>query len=102
MVALTQTVVTVDLLRWMPLIPLLPCLIDLFFGARLVRKTAVRLACAAVLASFALGLYVFCLLPATGIFRYTVYTWIESGSFQVKLSFQVDALTAVMLLVVSG
>jgi len=44
----------------------------------------------------------FWLLPATGIFRDTVYTWIESGSFQVKLSFQVDALTAVMLLIVTG
>ena len=54
------------------------------------------------LASFAIALYIFWLLPATGMFRDTVYTWIESGSFQVKLSFQVDALTAVMLLVVTG
>src|SRR5499426_215691 len=102
MVAPAETVATVDLLRWMPLIPLLACLINVFFGTRLGRKTAGGLACAAVLASFAIALYVFWLLPATGIFRDTVYTWIESGSFQVKLSFQVDALTAVMLLVVTG
>ena len=102
MVATTQAVATVDLLRWMPLIPLLASLINMFFGTRLGRKTAGGLACAAVLASFAIALYVFWLLPATGMFRDTVYTWIESGSFQVKLSFQVDALTAVMLLVVTG
>ena len=102
MVATTQAVATVDLLRWMPLIPLLASLINMFFGARLGRKTAGGLACAAVLASFAIALYIFWLLPATGMFRDTVYTWIESGSFQVKLSFQVDALTAVMLLVVTG
>ena len=102
MVATTQAVATVDLLRWMPLIPLLASLINVFFGTRLGRKTAGGLACAAVLATFAIALYVFWLLPATGIFRDTVYTWIESGSFQVKLSFQVDALTAVMLLVVTG
>ena len=40
--------------------------------------------------------------PSTGVFRDTVYTWIDSGLFQVKLSFQVDALTAVMLLIVTG
>jgi hypothetical protein len=93
MVATTQAVATVDLLRWMPLIPLLASLINMFFGARLGRKTAGGLACAAVLSSFAIALYIFWLLPATGMFRDTVYTWIESGSFQVKLSFQVDALS---------
>ncbi|HLN85272.1 MAG TPA: NADH-quinone oxidoreductase subunit L, partial [Candidatus Limnocylindrales bacterium] len=41
-------------------------------------------------------------LPAHGIWRDTVYPWITSGSFQVNLSFQVDALTAVMLLIVTG
>jgi NADH-quinone oxidoreductase subunit L len=102
MVAPIQTITAVDFLRWMPLIPLLASLINIFFGARLGRKTAGLLACAAVLASFAIALYVFWLLPATGVFRDTVYSWIDSGSFQVKFSLQVDALTAVMLLVVTG
>ncbi len=91
-----------DLLRWIVLIPLLVSAINLFFGARLGKKSAGWLACAAVGASFAIALYVFSRLPATGVFRDTIYTWIESGSFQVKLSFQVDALAAVMLLVVTG
>jgi NADH-quinone oxidoreductase subunit L len=91
-----------DLLRWIPLIPLLASLVNLFWGRALEKKTAGALACAAVGASFALALYVFWQLPATAIFRDLVYTWIESGSFHVNLSFQVDALTAVMLLVVTG
>jgi NADH-quinone oxidoreductase subunit L len=91
-----------DLLRWIPLIPLLASLVNLFWGRALGKKTAGALACAAVGASFALALYVFWQLPATAIFRDLVYTWIESGSFHVNLSFQVDALTAVMLLVVTG
>jgi NADH-quinone oxidoreductase subunit L len=41
-------------------------------------------------------------MPANGVWRDPVYTWIESGSFKVNLAFQVDALTAVMLLIVSG
>ncbi len=102
MVATTQAVANLDLLRWMPLIPLLASLINIFFGVRLGKKTAGVLACAAVAASFAIALDIFWLLPANGVFRDTVYTWIESGSFQVKLSFQADALTAVMLLVVTG
>ena len=102
MVTTTQAVATVDLLRWMPLIPLLASLVNIFFGLRLGKKTAGLLACAAVAASFAIAGYIFWLLPATGVFRDTVYTWIDSGSFQVKLSFQVDALTAVMLLIVTG
>jgi NADH-quinone oxidoreductase subunit L len=102
MVTPTQGVIAVDFLRWMPLIPLLASLINVFFGPRLGKKTAGGLACAAVLASFAIAVYVFWLLPASGMFRDTVYTWFESGSFRIKLSFQVDALSAVMLLVVTG
>jgi len=102
MVAATQSPVMLDLLRWIPLIPLLTSVFNVFFGARLGKKGAGVLACVAVGASFAVALYVFWLLPAAGIFRDTLYTWIESGSFQVQLSFQVDDLTAVMLLVVTG
>ena len=81
MVTTTQTVASVDLLRWMPLIPLLASLVNIFFGVRLGKKTAGMLACAAVAASFAIAGYIFWLLPATGVFRDTVYTWIDSGFF---------------------
>ncbi|HEU4341671.1 MAG TPA: NADH-quinone oxidoreductase subunit L, partial [Candidatus Binatia bacterium] len=91
-----------DLLRWIPLIPLLASILNIFFGDRWGRKNAGLLACAAVGGSFALSLYVVALLPAAGVFRDTVYTWIESGSFQAQFSLQVDALTAVMLMVVTG
>src|SRR5205809_114360 len=101
MVAPTQSIAP-ELLRWIPLIPLLACLLNSFFGARVGERGAGLLASFAVGASFAIALYIFWLLPASGVIRDTVYTWIESGSFQVKVSFQVDALTAVMLLVVTG
>jgi NADH-quinone oxidoreductase subunit L len=91
-----------DLLRWIPLIPLLAAAFNLFWGRALGRKTAGALACAAVSASFVLAFYVFWQLPADGLFRDLVYTWIDSGSFKVNLSFQVDALSAVMLLIVTG
>jgi NADH-quinone oxidoreductase subunit L len=102
MVTATQTIADLDFLRWIVLIPLLGSAVNIFFGRRLGKTTAGLLACLAVGISFALSLYVFWLLPATGVFRDTLYTWIESGPFKVKLSFQADALTAVMLLVVTG
>ncbi len=91
-----------DLLRWIPLIPLLASAINLFFGRAIGKRPAGALASAAVGASFALAFYVFWQLPASGVMRDLVYTWIQSGSFQINLSFQVDALTAVMLLIVTG
>ena len=60
------------------------------------------MACAAVGASCAIALYLFWQLPANGVLRDPVYTWIESGPFKVNMAFQVDALTAVMLLIVTG
>ena len=48
-----------DLLRWIPLIPLLAAVSNLFWGRALGRKTAGALACAAVGASFVLAFYVF-------------------------------------------
>jgi NADH-quinone oxidoreductase subunit L len=102
MVETTQNLVNTDLLRWIPLIPLLGSVVNLFFGRALGKQGAGLLACAAVGTSFALVVFVFSQLPSTGIFRDLLYTWIHSGSFQANLSFQVDALTTVMLLVVTG
>ena len=102
MVTPTPSVTSLELLRWIPLIPLLACLFNVFFGTRLGKKGAGLLASSAVGASFVIVLYVLWLLPASGIMRDTVYAWIESGAFKAELSFQIDALTAVMLLVVTG
>ena len=102
MVASNTTVAALDLLRWIPLIPLSAGVFNVFFGRRLGGKIAGGIASAAVGISFALALYVFWRLPATGMVRDLWYTWIESGSFQVNIAFQVDALSAVMLLIVTG
>ena len=54
---------TYDILRWIPLIPLLGSVINVFFGPALGRKNAGVLGCAAVGASFAIALAVFFQLP---------------------------------------
>jgi NADH-quinone oxidoreductase subunit L len=102
MVTASETITALDLLRWIPLIPLCAAVLNVFIAAKGGKTSAGMLGTVAVCASFLIALYVFWRLPAAGVFNDTLYTWIESGGFQVKLSFQVDALTAVMLLIVTG
>ena len=102
MVSPVPNIVIYDLLRWIVLIPLAGALFNLFMGRKLGNKSAGALATAAVGASFALAFYVFWQMAPATILRDTLYTWIQSGAFRVDLSFQVDALTAVMLLIVTG
>src|ERR1041385_7338487 len=93
---------TTNLLRWIPLLPLSGAVLNIFFGGRWGKKSAGILASAAVLGSFLISLRVFALLSPTGVLRDTLYTWIESEPFKAQVSFQADALTAVMLLVITG
>jgi NADH-quinone oxidoreductase subunit L len=102
MVSATDTQAALDLLRWIPLIPLCAALFNVFFGRSLGKNSAGVLGTLAVGVSFLIALYVFWRLPAGGVFSDTLYTWIESGGLNVKLSFQVDPLSAVMLLIVTG
>ena len=94
--------VTIDLLRWIPLIPLGASVINLFAGRALGGKSAGVVACAAAGASFALTLYIFFQLSPNEVLRDSIYSWIASGDFKFGFSLQVDALSAVMLLIVTG
>src|ERR1043165_1798342 len=102
MVTAAANPIVLDLLRWVPLIPLLACIVNIFLGRRLGKWPAGLLACAAVGASLAISVYLFSALSPSALFRDPVYTWFESGLFKVNVGFQVDALTSVMLLVVTG
>ncbi|MBI2090614.1 MAG: NADH-quinone oxidoreductase subunit L [Deltaproteobacteria bacterium] len=90
------------LLRFIPLIPLFGAGLNIFFGSRWGRKNAGLLACAAVGLSFLLSLWVIAALPEAGSLKDTVFIWIESEPFRADFSFRADALTVVMLLVVTG
>src|ERR1043165_5813926 len=102
MVTAAANPIVLDLLRWVPLIPLLACIVNIFLGRRLGKWPAGLLACAAVGASLAISVYLFSALSPSALFRDPVYTWFESGLFKVNIGFQVDALTSIMLLVVTG
>jgi NADH-quinone oxidoreductase subunit L len=99
-----------ELLR---LIPALPLAAAVFHGIviGLLRRESPRLfvvfvSCGAVLASFVLSVWVLFLLldqPAGArVLVDELYTWIGAGRFSAELSFQLDPLSAIMILVVTG
>ncbi len=98
-------------LRWIVLLPLLAAVLS---GSWLVyvrrewpRAVVIALACGAPLASFAIALrevWNLALLPAGGATAFVdnLYTWIGAHPFHAELSFALDPLSAVMVLVVTG
>ena len=93
---------TAGYLRWIVLFPLAGAALNIFLGRSLARSAVAAVSCAVVFASFALSCLAFVQLPAGGELVDRVYPWIASGQLSVDLALRVDALTAVMVLVVTG
>ena len=102
--------VQTDFLRWIVLFPLLGAALNGILGARIQERAGKRMvafiACAPVTLSFLFSLWAFSrLLALPAKERFLIdqfYTWIPLGSFSVDVSFWVDPLSAIMILVVSG
>jgi len=93
-------------LALIPLFPLLGFVINAMVGRRLPKSVSGGLASLAMLASFAVSVLVvwqLAGLPAEErVIDQTLYTWLASGDFILPLAFRLDALSAVMILVVTG
>jgi NADH-quinone oxidoreductase subunit L len=89
-----------------PFIPALSSFILAVFGQKLPKKYISFQACFAVFASFLISAVSFVGLLKTGHEQYplvkNLFTWIKAGSFQADISLQLDPLSAVMALVVTG
>jgi len=93
------------MLLLIPLLPLAGFLVNAFFGRRLSKSLSGGLACAAMIASFAVSAWlVWGLLGtgAAGAIESTVFEWIASGNLHVPFALRLDHLSAVMILVVTG
>ena len=95
------------MLALIPLFPFLGFLVNATMGRRLPKGVSGGLASLAMLASFAVSvmlvLQVKGMDPAgTRAIEQTLYTWIASGDLTIDLTFRVDTLSAVMLLVITG
>jgi NADH-quinone oxidoreductase subunit L len=99
-----------DFIRWIVFLPLLGAIVNGLVGAKIQKSLGKRaigvIACTPVLIAFALSLNAFSTLrnlPAEKRFLIDyLYTWIQLGSLKVDMAFQIDPLSSVMILVVTG
>jgi NADH-quinone oxidoreductase subunit L len=94
------------MLALIPLFPFVGFLVNSTMGKRLPKSVSGGLASLAMLASFAVSLITVWQLsgmsPEARAIEQTLYTWIASGDLNIALSFRVDPLAAVMILVITG
>ncbi|MFO0793933.1 MAG: NADH-quinone oxidoreductase subunit L [Candidatus Brocadiaceae bacterium] len=88
------------------LFPLIGAAINGLLGRRLKKDTVGYVACGAIGLSFFIAVLVFCglvlLPPESRLFEKQLFNWIESGSFKAAAGLQVDPLSSLMILVVTG
>ena len=84
-----------------PAFPLAGALLNILFG-RLLRQRAHWIAVPALFASFFAAWSVFSHVASTGAFSARLFPWIVAGDFEMWVLVNVDQLTAVLLLVVTG
>src|SRR4029453_6265723 len=92
------------MLLLIPLFPLAGFVINACFGRRLPKSISGGLACAAMIASFAVSVF----LVSGGAgghsapLEFTAFEWMDSGSVRVPFTLRLDHLSALMILVVTG
>jgi NADH-quinone oxidoreductase subunit L len=95
-----------DYVWLVPLFPLLGVIINATFGYRLKEKVVGSIGSATIGLSFLVSiLCLFDLLSLDAhhrIFELSLFKWIAAGSFATEIGFQVDPLSIVMMLVVTG
>jgi NADH-quinone oxidoreductase subunit L len=103
--AATAAVHTVTYLRWIVFLPLIGVLFNLFVAPRTGRRGVNVVAPGVIFGAFLIALNAFAelrALPPGSALVDTVYPWITSGQLHVDFALRVDALSAVMILIVTG
>ena len=94
-----------DLVWLIPALPLLGFVVNGLAGSRLGNRAVGIIGSGVVGLSFAVGVWLFVEyigLPEGGSAHRLLYRWIAAGTFEAHVGYQVDALSLVMALVVSG
>ena len=84
-----------------PLLPLLGVIINGLFGRQYIKEKAHWVAVSATGLSFLVALSIFFEVVAGKTLNWDLYTWVAVGDFKATIGFQVDPLSAVMMLVVT-
>jgi len=93
------------LIALVPILPLIGFLLVALNTKRFVQGVTSIIACGSVLASFGISLSLFILLlnaPEGTQYTVTLFDWINAGSFSSSVSFLIDPLSSLMLLIITG
>ena len=94
------------MLALIPLLPFSGFLVNAGLGKRLSKSVSGGLACAVMVASFLVAAIqvwaLFGMAPESRQINQSLYTWITAGDFSLDVAFRLDALSAVMVLVITG
>ncbi|MFL6280297.1 MAG: NADH-quinone oxidoreductase subunit L [Vicinamibacterales bacterium] len=92
------------MLLLIPLFPLAGFVVNACLGRRLTKSISGGLACAAMIASFAVSVVLVSRILGQGAapLELTVFEWISSGTLRVPFTLRLDHLSALMILVVTG
>ncbi len=89
-----------------PLLPLIGAIINGIFGSRMSKTAVGTIACVAMAISFVVSLVTFIKLLSLPVaersVEVTVFNWMTSGNFSVDVTFLVDPLSTLMILIVTG
>ncbi|GIW43456.1 MAG: NADH-quinone oxidoreductase subunit L [Candidatus Binatia bacterium] len=99
------TLQTVRFLWWIPAFPALGVLFHIFLGNRLGKRAVSVVGPAVVGAAFCVSLFAFFQIwsgPPGLVLQQVLWQWLPVGSLDVPFALRVDALSAVMILVVTG
>ncbi|HEY3282069.1 MAG TPA: NADH-quinone oxidoreductase subunit L, partial [Armatimonadota bacterium] len=88
-----------ELIWLIPLLPFLGALVNGLLGTRLPRSVSGWLGVLTVAASFALAIF---LVSGGHAGESKLYEWLPLGDFQVPMALRLDALSSLMILVVTG
>ena len=91
------------MLLLIPLLPFLGFLVNAFFGRRLPKRLSGGVACAAIIGSFGVAAASsWSVISHHQAIEQTVFTWITSGDLDIPLTFRLDNLSVLMILVITG
>ena len=95
------------LISLVPLLPLAGFLVISLNNKRLSHGLASWVACGSVLVSFVIALVIFIQLIGVvegkdRLFQVSLFNWISAGDFSVSISFLLDPLSSIMLLIITG
>lgn len=95
-----------NIVSLVPLFPLIGFLILGLFGNKLSKTTSAIIASGAILISFVLSVVLFLELQKApkdaSSFTYDLLDWIMAGNFSVSISFLLDPLSSIFLLIITG